>query len=78
MNCIMYKSVMRTRPGGANALKRTYDGEIEVPTLVPNHRHVKSGSTTVKIVRCVGNAEKVLQSGTERIGSGRKSMQTIV
>ena len=43
MNCIMYKIVMRTSPGGANALKRTYDGEIEVPTLVPSHRRVKHG-----------------------------------
>ena len=78
MNCVTYRNVIRTSPGGADAHMRTHDGEIEVPTLVPSHRHVKRGGTTVKIVRCVRNAEKGLQSGTERIGSGRKSMQTIV
>ena len=62
----MYKSVMRTSPGGANALKRTYDGEIEAPTLVPSHRHVKNGVTTGKITRCVGNPTKVLQNGKDR------------
>ena len=28
---------------GVTSIERTYDGEIEVPTLVPSHRHVKSG-----------------------------------
>ena len=48
------------------AHKRTYDGEIEAPTLVPSHRHVKNGVTTGKITRCVGNPKKVLQNGKDR------------
>ena len=51
MNCVTYKNVSRTSPGGAYAHKRTYDGEIEAPTLVPSHRHVKNGVTTGKITR---------------------------
>ena len=31
---------------------REHDGEIEAPTLVPSHRHVKNGVTTGKITRC--------------------------
>ena len=42
------------------------DGEIEAPTLVPSHRHVKNGVTTGKITRCVGNPKKVLQNGKDR------------
>ena len=78
MNCVTYRNVIRTSPGGAYAHMRTHDGEIEVPTLVPSHRRVKNGLTTVKIARYVGNPEKGLQNGMERIGGGRKSMQTIV
>ena len=78
MDCVTYKNVIRTSPSGAYALMRTYDGEIEVPTLVPSHRHVENGLTTAKIARYVGNLEKGLQSGAEGIGGGRKSMQTIV
>ena len=63
MDCVTYKNVIRTSPGGAYAHKRTYDGEIEAPTLVPSHRHVKNGVTTGKITRCVGNPKKVLQNG---------------
>ena len=37
---------MRTSPGGTNALKRTYDGEIEAPTLVPSHRHAHTHTHT--------------------------------
>ena len=55
MKCVTYKNVIRTSPGGAYAHKRTYDGEIEAPTLVPSHRHVKNGVRTGKITRCVGN-----------------------
>ena len=66
MDCVTYKNVIRTSPGGAYAHKRTYDGEIEAPTLVPSHRHVKNGVTTGKITRCVGNPKKVLQNGKER------------
>ena len=66
MNCVTYKNVIRTSPGGAYAHKRTYDGEIEAPTLVPSHRHVKNGVTTGKITRCVGNPKKVLQNGKDR------------
>ena len=54
------------RRGGAYAHKRTYDGEIEAPTSVPSHRHVKNGVTTGKITRCVGNPKKVLQNGKDR------------
>ena len=78
MNCVTYRNVIRTSPGGADAYRRTHDGEIEVPTLVPSHRRVKHGLTTIKIARCVGNPEKVLQNGMERIGGGGKSMRTIV
>ena len=78
MDCVTYNNMIRTSPGGAYAHKRTYDGEIEAPTLVPSHRHVKNGLKTDKIAKCVGNPEKGLQSGAERIGGGRKSMQTIV
>ena len=66
MNCVTYRNVIRTSPGGAYAHKRTYDGEIEAPTLVPSHRHVKNGVTTGKITRCVGNPKKVLQNGKDR------------
>ena len=66
MDCVTYKNVIRTSPGGAYAHKRTYDGEIEAPTLVPSHRHVKNGVTTGKITRCVGNPKKVLQNGKDR------------
>ena len=45
---------------------REHDGEIEAPTLVPSHRHVKNGVTTGKITRCVGNPKKVLQNGKDR------------
>ena len=41
MNCVTYKNVIRTSPGGAYAHMRTHDGEIEVPTLVPSHRRVQ-------------------------------------
>ena len=78
MNCVTYRNVIRTGPGGAYAYRRTHEGEIEVPTLVPSHRRVKHGGRTMKITRCIGNPEKGLQSGTEKIGSGRKSMQAIV
>ena len=78
MNCVTCRYVIRTSPGGADAHMRTHDGEIEVPTLVPSHRHVKNGLKTDKIARWVGNPEKWLQSGAERIGGGRKSMQTVV
>ena len=78
MNCVTYRNVIRTSPGGAYAHMRTHDGEIEVPTLVPSHRRVKHGWTTVKIARCVGNPEKGLRNGMERIGGGGKSMRTIV
>ena len=53
-------------PRRAYAHKRTYDGEIEAPALVPSHRHVKNGVTTGKITRCVGNPKKVLQNGKDR------------
>ena len=43
MNCVTYRNVIRTSPGGAYAYMRTHDGEIEVPTLVPSHRRVKHG-----------------------------------
>ena len=66
MDCVTYKNVIRTSPGGAYAHKRTYDGEIKAPTLVPSHRHVKNGVTTGKITRCVGNPKKVLQNGKDR------------
>ena len=66
MNCVTYRNVIRTSPGGAYAHMRTHDGEIEVPTLVPSHRHVKNGVTTGKITRCVGNPKKVLQNGKDR------------
>ena len=66
MDCVTYNNVIRTSPGGAYAHKRTYDGEIEAPTLVPSHRHVKNGVTTGKITRCVGNPKKVLQNGKDR------------
>ena len=66
MDCVTYKNVIRTSPGGAYAHMRTHDGEIEVPTLVPSHRHVKNGVTTGKITRCVGNPKKVLQNGKDR------------
>ena len=78
MNCVTYRNVIRTSPGGADAHMRTHDGEIEVPTLEPSHRRVKQGRTTVKIARCVGNPEKGLRNGMERIGGGGKSMRTIV
>ena len=45
---------------------REHDGEIEAPTLVPSHRHVKNGVTTGKITRCEGNPKKVLQNGKDR------------
>ena len=64
--CVTYKNVIRTSPGGAYAHRRTYDGEIEAPTLVPSHRHVKNGVTTGNITRCVGNPKKVLQNGKDR------------
>ena len=67
MNRVTYKNVIRTSPGGAYAHMRTHDGEIEVPTLVPSHRRVKNRLTTVKSARCVGNPEKGLQNGMERI-----------
>ena len=51
MKCVTYKNVIRTGPGGAYAHMRTHDGEIEVPTLVPSHRRVKKGLTTIKIAR---------------------------
>ena len=66
MDCVTYKNVIQTSPGGAYAHKRTYDGEIEAPTLVPSHRHVKNGVTTGKITRCVGNPKKVLRNGKDR------------
>ena len=66
MDCVTYKNVIRTSPGGAYAHRRTYDGEIEAPTLVPSHPHVKNGVTTGKITRCVGNPKKVLQNGKDR------------
>ena len=78
MNCVMYRNVIRTSPGGAYAHMRTHDGEIEMPTLVPSHRRVKHGLTTIKIARCVGIPEKRLQKGMERIGGGGKSVRTIV
>ena len=78
MNCVTYRNVIRTSPGGADAHMRTHDGEIEVPTLEPSHRRVKQGRTTVKIARCVGDPEKGLRNGMERIGGGGKSMRTIV
>ncbi len=43
MNCVTYRNVIRTSPGGADAHMRTHDGEIEVPTLEPSHRRVKQG-----------------------------------
>jgi len=43
MNCVTYRNVIRTSPGGADAYMRTHDGEIEVPTLEPSHRRVKHG-----------------------------------
>ena len=64
MDCVTYKNVIRTSPGRAYAHKRTYDGEIEAPTLVPSHRHVKNGVTTGKITRCVGDPRKVLHTHT--------------
>ena len=39
MNCVTYRNVIRTSPGGAYAHMRTHNGEIEVPTLVPSHTH---------------------------------------
>ena len=51
MKCVTYKNVIRTGPGGAYAHMRTHDGEIEVPTVVPSHRRVENGLTTVKIAR---------------------------
>ena len=51
MNCVTYKNVNRTNPGGADAHMRTHDREIEVPALVPSHRRVENGLTTVKIAR---------------------------
>ena len=78
MNRVTYKNVIRTSPVGAYAHMRTHDGEIEVPTLVPSRRRVKNRLTTVKIARCVGNPEKGLRNGMERIGGGGKAMRTIV
>ena len=66
MDYVTYKNVIRASPGGAYAHKKTYDGEIEAPTLVPSHRHVKNGVTTGNITRCVGNPKKVLQNGKDR------------
>ena len=43
MNCVTYRNVIQTSPGGAEAHMRTHDGEIEVPTLEPSHRRVKQG-----------------------------------
>ena len=43
MNCVTYRNVIRTSPGGAYAHMRRHDGEIEVPTLEPSHRRVKHG-----------------------------------
>ena len=77
MTCVTCRYVFRTSPGGAYAHMRTHDGEIEVPTLEPSHRRVKQGRTTVKIARCVGDPEKGLRNGMERIGGGGKSMRTI-
>ena len=77
MNCVTYRNVIRTSPGGADAHMRTHDGEIEVPTLVPSHRRVKHGWRTIKITRWIGNPEKRLQNGMERIGGGGKSMRAI-
>ena len=37
-DCVTYRDVIRTSPGGAYAHMRTHDGEIEVPTLEPSHR----------------------------------------
>ena len=51
MKCVTYKNVIRTNPGGADAHMRTHDREIEVPAVVPSHRRVKNGLTTVKIAR---------------------------
>ena len=43
MNCVTYRNVIRTSPGGADAHMTTHDGEIEVPTLEPSLRRVKQG-----------------------------------
>ena len=51
MKCVTYKTAIRTNPGGADAHMRTHDREIEVPAVVPSHRCVENGLTTVKIAR---------------------------
>ena len=51
MNCVTCRYVIRTSPGGADAHMRTHAGEIEVPAVVPSHRRVEDGLTTVKIAR---------------------------
>ena len=51
MKCVAYKNAIRTNPGGAYAHMRTHEGESEVPAVVPSHRRVENGLTTVEIAR---------------------------
>jgi hypothetical protein len=62
MNCVTYKNVIRTSPGGAYAHMRTHDGEIEVPTLEPSHRRVKHTHTQTHTFESTsGKAENMLK-----------------
>ena len=57
MKCVTYKNAIRTNPGGAYAHMRTHERErerereSEVPAVVPSHRGVENGLTTVESVR---------------------------
>ena len=52
MNCVTYRNVIRTSPGGAYAHMRTHDGEIEVPTLEPStHTHTHTHTHTLSSPR---------------------------
>ena len=46
---LLTKIAIRTNPGGAYAHMRTNEGESEVPAVVPSHRRVENGLTTVEI-----------------------------
>ena len=79
MNCVTYKNVNRTNPGGADAHMRTHDREIEVPAVVPSHRRVESELTTIKIARLSQKQVGVVYGSTRAqnggVGNPEKGLQ---
>ena len=80
MNCVTYRNVIRTSPGGAYAHMRTHDGEIEVPGPVGAYTTTHNDTITLmpNLIHRISFTERKFECRTrvaEGTSAGRSTLR---